>query len=161
MTTVPSPKPINLWQSRMGERADEYAALFATAARYVRTCGYDAYQETGVKISVNTALHSAARDRAALEIDKSAMTSEQYQRALEVGARDWQEELRQRFAACLYVVGQQLYNHDRDLGQAVDYWEMGYSSDAPRPDEDKAVAMLEAASHIYAVLAGNEATNGR
>jgi hypothetical protein len=163
MTTTPNPeaKPARLWQSRMGESPAEYAALFAEAAKFIRTCGYDPYHEHGPAIGVADALRMAARDRAAAEIDRSAMDPERYRRALEVGTRDWAEELEHQFSAVLYVVGQKLYSHDRHLSEALPSWEFHYSSDAPKPNQAAAIAMLETASVIYALLAGSEHTNGQ
>jgi hypothetical protein len=148
---IPGP-PANLWQSYTGETPDVYADMFRAAAQTIDMAGHDPHEETG--ISLSTALARTARFRAAAELDegRAVFGDEQYERHVDAATDMWMRELEIRLGAVLYMTGQQLHDHGTHLTEFYRDWEMAWTSDAPRPDKARVVAVLGTAAALCELL---------
>lgn len=154
---VPGLPPIpDLWQSYAGEDARVYAGLFHEAAALIMAAGYDAHDdyEGASGISIASALAEVARGRAGAELEqgRAVYGDDQWARRLTAAADMWRRELEIRLAAVLYATGQQLYDHSTHLTDVSRDWEMHWNSDAPRPDQGRAVGLLTTAAAVCDLL---------
>jgi hypothetical protein len=100
---------------------------------------------------VQSALCAAALDRATAELRGTILEGDMLEARAHVTASTWFHYAELRLGAVLYLLGQQ-NGSSRELGDAVNDWEMHWNSDAPRPTAPVVLAVLEAAAALMGAV---------
>lgn len=139
----------------------DLAELYQAAAVMITIKGYDAYHRDNYEgargIDILTALEMAAEGFLRGRADDLRIGAEDIAVTLEREARNLAEDLETKLAAVLYVLGQQHYRTGiQDLADRVAAWELGHDDIHRHVDAPMALALLEHAAGIYAMVGATD-----